>query len=66
MRWDSFIYYFAVGGVILLASIALAWMSGDQSWKRKEDRRCLVFLLVGFLMYFALYLLWQLYAMGVI
>lgn len=64
VRWDSFAYYFIVGGIILFASIALTWLSGDHSWARKEDRRCLVFLLLGFFMYFTLYLLWQLYALG--
>lgn len=66
MRWDSFIYYFVVGGLIFFISLLLSWRGGDHSWKRREDRRCVIYLLAGFAFYLLLYLLWQLYAMGTI
>ena len=64
MNWLSFIYQYAVGGLIFVAAVLLAWRSGDYSWKNREDRTTALFLLSIALFYFFGHLLWQILAVG--
>lgn len=66
MNWDSFVYEFVVGGLILLIGIILPWRSGDYSWKNRDQRNTTIMIIVLALVYFTGQLLWQLYGLGYI
>ena len=64
MNWESFIYQYAVGGLIFVVGFVIAWRSGDYSWKNVQDRTTALFLAAIFLVYFCGHLAWQIAASG--
>ena len=60
----SFVYQFAVGGIVFFLGIVLSWRAKDYSIKKKDDRRILIFMIGGFLFYFVSQLLWYLAGAG--
>jgi len=65
-EWNSFIFQYAVGGIIFILGLVATWRGGDHSWKRREDRVLLIYVWVILLVYFAGQLIWQLYGLGYI
>lgn len=61
----SLIYQFVVGGLIFFLGIFLSWSTRDYSWRKREDRRLLLFMVGGFLLYLILQLLWHFSAEGI-
>ena len=64
MNWESFVYQYAVGGIIFLAGLVIAWRSGDYSWKNWQDRLSTFFVVAIFVFYFSGHLVWQILASG--
>lgn len=64
MNWESFVYQYAVGGVIFLAGLVIALRSGDYSWKNWQDRLTILFVIAIFAFYFCGHLVWQALASG--
>ncbi|MFC2157615.1 hypothetical protein ACFLT9_07260 [Acidobacteriota bacterium] len=62
--WLPLLYHFLIGGIIFLIGIVIPWKVKDHSWKRKEDRRTLLYMLGGFAAYLFLTVLWMLYGLG--
>lgn len=60
----SLVYQFFVGGAIFAAGVVLSWRSGDYSWKKREDRLTLLFMMAGFLFYCVFQTLWYFSATG--
>ena len=65
-NWDSFLYFFVVGGIFFAFGIWFPVKKGDVSWSRPEDRQAVVMIAVGMILYVGLYLVWQLHAIGAI
>jgi hypothetical protein len=61
-NWDSFLYQFLVGGVIFLFGIAAPLAYGDVSLKRKDDRRTVIWISAGTVIFILFTLAWQFYA----
>jgi hypothetical protein len=66
MNLLSLVYQFLIGGVIFAAGVFLSWTSKDYSWKRREDRLTLSYMLFGFFLYCVLQTIWHFHAKGVI
>jgi len=64
LNWESFVYQYAVGGIIFLAGLVIAWRSGDYSWKNVYDRLTTYFVISIFAFYFCGHLVWQIVASG--
>ena len=64
MNLNSYLYQFLVGGLIFFMGIILAVKSGDYSWKRKEDRRFISILIMGYVAYLIFTLLWYFFVLG--
>jgi hypothetical protein len=60
----SLIYQFVIGGAIFFLGIVLSWRTKDYSFKKKDDRRILFFMIGGFVFYFIFQLLWHLVGVG--
>ena len=60
----SLIYQFVIGGAIFFLGIFLSWRTKDYSFKRKDDRRLLFFMIGGVAFYFTFQLIWYLAASG--
>lgn len=58
------VYQFLIGGVIFAAGIFFAWSARDYSWKKREDRLTLIFMIAGFFLYCVFQTLWHFHAMG--
>lgn len=61
-NWDSFLYQILVGGTIFAAGIILPIISGDVSFKRRDDRQAIVWIIVGSVLFLTFLLAWQIYA----
>ncbi len=66
MDLTPLIYQFLVGGVIFTLGIAIPWLAGDYSWRRREDRLTVKYMLAGFIIYLAVQVIWHCYGGGVI
>ncbi|MGD9344960.1 MAG: hypothetical protein PVH84_03805 [Candidatus Aminicenantes bacterium] len=64
MNTLSLIYQFLVGGVIFAAGVYFAWSSKDYSWKKREDRLTLLYMVAGFVLYCLFQTLWHFHALG--
>ena len=62
--WLPLLYQFLIGGIIFFIGIVIPWRQRDYSWKKREDRLTLVYMILGFFLYFILQTLWTLYAIG--
>jgi hypothetical protein len=56
----SFVYQFVIGGAIFFLGIFLSWRAKDYSFKKKDDRKTLFFMVGAFGFYFIFQLLWHL------
>jgi len=64
MEVKSLLYQFLVGGVFFVVGIAVPWVAGDFSWKRRGDRHLLYSFLTAALFYLVFQSAWHLYAAG--
>jgi hypothetical protein len=60
----SLVYQFVVGGAIFFLGLFLSWRTEDYSWRKKPDRRILLFMVGGFVFYLVSQLLWHLVGVG--
>ncbi len=63
-NWGCLLYALIVGGVIFVASVIAPIAADDVRLSNRDDRRTVFVLIVGFLFYAALFLIWQLAAIG--
>ena len=56
--WMSWCYHYGLGGVLFLASIALALRSGALQLRRRDDRRLLLALAAGLVTWMAGHAIW--------
>lgn len=61
-NWDSFLYQFIVGGIVLFAGIIIPIVKGDVSLSNRNDRITIAAILVGMLFFVTFFILWQFYA----
>ena len=66
MNLGPLLYQFVIGGIIFALGLVIPWRAGDYSWARREDRRTILFMLAGVVLYLVLQTLWQLSATGAI
>ncbi len=52
---DSYLYQYAVGGLVFAAGVALAWRAGQLGWTAGRPRRRLLTLLGGLAFFAALH-----------
>jgi membrane protein DedA with SNARE-associated domain len=64
MNLLSFFYQFIIGGALFFIGLIFPLLSGDFSWKKKEDRLTLIFMILVFSLYLIFQALWYLYAVG--
>ncbi len=64
MNLLSLVYQFLIGGVIFAVGVFFSWCSRDYSWKKREDRLTLIFMISGFFLYCVFQTLWHFHAMG--
>ena len=64
MSATSLLYQFLVGGLFFTVGIAVPWLAGDYTWKRRADRRLLLSMLTAAMVYLVLQSAWYLYAAG--
>lgn len=60
----SLLYQFLIGGVIFSAGVFFSWFSKDYSWKKKEDRSTLLYIIAGFFFYCMFQTIWYFHAIG--
>jgi hypothetical protein len=60
----SLFYQFVIGGAIFFLGIFLSLQAKDYSFKKKDDRKILFFMIGGFAFYFVFQLLWHLAGVG--
>jgi len=63
-NWECLLYASIVGGVIFVASIIAPIAAGDIRLSDRQDRRTVIILVFGFLLYGALFVFCQLAAIG--
>lgn len=63
MNFLSLIYQFLIGGVIFSVGLFFAWFSRDYSWKKREDRLTLIYMVSGYILYCAFQTLWHIRAL---
>ena len=56
--WLSWLYHYGLGGILFLASVALAIHCGALVLRRRRDRRLLIILCAGLLSWMGLHALW--------
>lgn len=61
-NWDSFIYQFLAGGVLYAVGLVLPIMAGDVKWSRASDRRTIIWLIAGMVLFLSFFMVWQLFA----
>jgi len=64
MPFLSLVYQFIMGGAIFFLGIFLSLRTKDFSFKKKDDRRILFFMIGGVVFYFVFQLLWHLAGVG--
>jgi hypothetical protein len=64
MNLLSLVYQFLIGGLIFAVGVFLSWTSSDYSWKKREDRLTLSYMLFGFFLYCVFQTLWHFHALG--
>jgi hypothetical protein len=60
----SLVYQFVIGGIIFFLGIVLSWRTEDYSWRNKDDRRILIFMIGGFIFYVVSQFMWHLAGVG--
>jgi len=66
MNIGSLVYQFLVGGIIFAFGFIIPWRAGDYSWRKREDRLTVIYMLLCFFLYLVLQTLWHLSALGTI
>ncbi|HPW45934.1 MAG TPA: hypothetical protein PKU96_06160 [bacterium] len=61
-NWDSFLYQFIVGGIVLLAGIVIPIIKKDVKLSNRDDQLTIAAILGGTALFFLFYLAWQFYA----
>ena len=64
MPFLSLVYQFVIGGAIFFLGIFLSWRTKDYSFKNKDDRKILFFMIGGFALYFLFQWIWHIAGVG--
>ena len=62
--WLSWVYYYGVGGILLVTSVVLILRTGAARWSLWTDRRLLALLLIGTVASAACHAAWIVWATG--